>query len=112
MEAANSCTKEKRKRDIEKNYPVKQFAKKLRRLADCVEQGKKFRIQIAGERISILDLPLPLSTLNTSAASGRASGKTFVTSRCKNSCFFVEGFKFQISKSYLPPKWRRQTLPS
>ena len=45
--------KKKRKRDIEKNYPVKQFVKKLRRLADCIEQGKKFQIQVAGERISI-----------------------------------------------------------
>ncbi|MBI5295520.1 MAG: amphi-Trp domain-containing protein [Chloroflexi bacterium] len=45
--------KKKRKRDIEKNYPVKQFVKKLRRLADCIEQGKKFQIQVAGERVSI-----------------------------------------------------------
>jgi amphi-Trp domain-containing protein len=43
----------KRKRDIEKNYPVKQFVKKLRRLADCIEQGRKFQIQVAGERVSI-----------------------------------------------------------
>ena len=45
--------KKKRKRDIEKNYPVKQFVKKLRRLADCIEQGQKFQIQVAGERISV-----------------------------------------------------------
>ena len=45
--------KKKRKRDIEKNYPVKQFVKKLRRLADCIEQGQKFQIQVAGERIYI-----------------------------------------------------------
>lgn len=43
--------KKRRKRDIEKNYPVKQFIKKLRRLADCIEQGQKFQIQVAGERI-------------------------------------------------------------
>jgi amphi-Trp domain-containing protein len=43
----------KRKRDIEKNYPVKQFVKKLRRLADCIEQGLRFQIQVAGERVSI-----------------------------------------------------------
>jgi amphi-Trp domain-containing protein len=41
------------KRDIEKNYPVKQFVKKLRRLADCIEQSQIFRIQVAGERISV-----------------------------------------------------------
>ena len=45
--------KKKRKRDIEKNYSVKQFVKKLRRLADCIEQGQKFQIQVAGERIYI-----------------------------------------------------------
>ena len=45
--------KKKRKRDIEKNYPVNQFVKKLRRLADCIEQGQKFQIQVAGERIYI-----------------------------------------------------------
>jgi len=43
----------KRKRDIEKNYPNRQFAKKLRRLADCIEKGNRFRIQVAGERILI-----------------------------------------------------------
>jgi amphi-Trp domain-containing protein len=46
--------KQKRsKRDIEKTYPMKQFIDKLRRLADCLEQGKRFRIQIAGERLSV-----------------------------------------------------------
>ena len=45
--------KKKRKRDIEKNYPRNQFVKKLRRLADCIEQGQNFQIQVAGERISI-----------------------------------------------------------
>ncbi len=45
--------KKRRKRDIEKNYLVKQFLKKLRRLADCIEQGKKFQIHVAGERIYI-----------------------------------------------------------
>jgi hypothetical protein len=43
--------KEKAKRDIEKGYSTKQMVPKLRRLADCLEQGKRFQIQIAGERI-------------------------------------------------------------
>ena len=43
----------KRKRDIEKNYPAKQFAIKLRRLADCIEKGNRFRLQVAGERIVV-----------------------------------------------------------
>ena len=45
--------RKKTKRDIVKAYPTKQFIAKLRRLADCLEQGKKFRIQIAGERVYI-----------------------------------------------------------
>jgi hypothetical protein len=32
---------------------VKQFVKKLRRLADYIEQGRKFHIQVAGVRVSI-----------------------------------------------------------
>ena len=44
---------ERPKRDIEANYPTRQFVAKLRRLADCMEQGKQFRIQVAGERITI-----------------------------------------------------------
>jgi amphi-Trp domain-containing protein len=43
----------KEKRDIEKSYPVKQFVQKLRRLADAIESGKRFQIQIAGERIFV-----------------------------------------------------------
>ena len=40
-------------RDIEKDYPLGQFAEKLRRLADAIEAGERFEIQIAGERISV-----------------------------------------------------------
>ena len=40
-------------RDIEKDYSPKQFVAKLRRLADCIEGGKRFQIQVAGERISV-----------------------------------------------------------
>jgi amphi-Trp domain-containing protein len=40
-------------RDYEKGYPVRQFVAKLRRLADCIEQGKGFRLQVDGERITI-----------------------------------------------------------
>lgn len=48
-----SAKTKKRKRDIEKKYTAQQFAIKLRRLADCIENGNQFRIQIAGERITI-----------------------------------------------------------
>ena len=43
----------KGKRDIEKEYSVKETVAKLRRLAECLETGKPFRIQIEGERIHI-----------------------------------------------------------
>jgi hypothetical protein len=33
-------------RGIEKGYSVKQMVAKLRRLADCLEQGKRFQIQV------------------------------------------------------------------
>ncbi len=46
---------QKKDRDIEKTYSVKDFVAKLRRLADALEQGKKFNIQIAGERIYVPD---------------------------------------------------------
>ncbi len=45
--------KKRHKRDIEKNYHPEQFVKKLRRLADCIEKGRRFQIQVAGERIYI-----------------------------------------------------------
>ena len=40
-------------RDIEKGYSVKQALAKLRRLVNCIEQGKPYRIQVAGERINV-----------------------------------------------------------
>jgi amphi-Trp domain-containing protein len=43
----------KEDRDIEKDYPTAEFVAKLRRLADSLESGSKFEIQIAGERIYV-----------------------------------------------------------
>ena len=43
----------KEERDIEKTYTTKQMVAKLRRLADSLENGKQYKIQIAGEKISI-----------------------------------------------------------
>ncbi len=48
-----AARKRSARRDIEKDYLSKQFVAKLRRLADCIEQGKRFRIQVAGERIVV-----------------------------------------------------------
>lgn len=40
-------------RDIERTYTPKQFAAKLRRLADAIEQQRAFTIQVAGESMRI-----------------------------------------------------------
>lgn len=44
---------EKTERDIEKVYSLEDFVAKLRRLADALEAGKRFEIQVAGERIYV-----------------------------------------------------------
>jgi len=43
----------KPERDLEKTYPIDEFIAKLRRLADCLEAGEQFEIQIAGERVYV-----------------------------------------------------------
>ncbi len=43
----------KPERDVEKGYPKADFVAKLRRLADAIENGERFEIQIAGERIYV-----------------------------------------------------------
>jgi amphi-Trp domain-containing protein len=43
----------KKARDVEKTYTAKQFVAKLRRLADAIENGQRFRIQVGGERVSV-----------------------------------------------------------
>ncbi|MGB5987157.1 MAG: amphi-Trp domain-containing protein [Desulfobacterales bacterium] len=43
----------KKDRDVEKTYSTKQMVSKLRRLADCLEHDKPFRIQLAKERIQV-----------------------------------------------------------
>lgn len=45
--------KKTKPRDIEKTYTKSEFIKKLRRLADSLEKGNKFSIQVAGEKINI-----------------------------------------------------------
>jgi amphi-Trp domain-containing protein len=40
-------------RDIERGYPTDEVVAKLRRLADALESGTAFRIQIAGERVRV-----------------------------------------------------------
>lgn len=43
----------KPERDVEKAYPTHEFVAKLRRLADALEQGERFEIRIAGERVYV-----------------------------------------------------------
>lgn len=40
-------------RDVEREYSTPEVVAKLRRLADALETGAPFRIQIAGERIRV-----------------------------------------------------------
>ena len=40
-------------KDVEKAYSNKGVAAKLRRLADALEQGRTFEIQVAGERVRV-----------------------------------------------------------
>lgn len=40
-------------RDIEKNVPVTQFVDTLRRLADALEAGEPFRIQVQKRRFTV-----------------------------------------------------------
>jgi amphi-Trp domain-containing protein len=49
----STASPKKRDRDIEKDYPLPQFIEKLRRLADALENGERFEIQIANERVSV-----------------------------------------------------------
>lgn len=40
-------------RDVERGYSVQEFVAKLRRLADALESGEPFRIQVAGTRVNV-----------------------------------------------------------
>jgi amphi-Trp domain-containing protein len=39
--------------EVEKGYSNKQTAEKLRRLAEAIEQGNAFEIQVSGQRIYV-----------------------------------------------------------
>ncbi|MEQ1860618.1 MAG: amphi-Trp domain-containing protein [Chthoniobacteraceae bacterium] len=49
----NQKTPRKKNRDLEKVYPAADFVAKLRRLADALEAGKSFTIQVGGERLHV-----------------------------------------------------------
>ena len=39
--------------DVERSYTPAQTADKLRRIADAIEAGKSFRLQVAGNRLRV-----------------------------------------------------------
>ena len=39
--------------DVERSYTPAQTADKLRRIADAIEEGKSFRLQVAGNRLRV-----------------------------------------------------------
>jgi amphi-Trp domain-containing protein len=43
----------KKSRDVERIVNRRQFATKLRRLADSIDNDEPFRIQVAGERVTV-----------------------------------------------------------
>jgi amphi-Trp domain-containing protein len=43
----------KRSRDVERIVDRRRFATKLRRLADSIDKDEPFRIQVAGERVTV-----------------------------------------------------------
>lgn len=51
--AVRKTTRRPTARDLERDYSPRQFAGKLRRLADALEAGRGFTIQVAGERLRI-----------------------------------------------------------
>ncbi|MBE7416942.1 MAG: amphi-Trp domain-containing protein [Ideonella sp.] len=50
---ANPLTRRPRRRDVTQAYPKAAFVAKLRRLADAIERGERFALQIAGERLYV-----------------------------------------------------------
>jgi len=39
--------------DLEQSYTNKETARKLRRIADAIEAGRSFRVQINGHRVTV-----------------------------------------------------------
>src|SRR5215217_8033423 len=63
---------EKPDRDVEKIYSTSEFVAKLRRLADALETGERFEIQVAGERVYV---PAANLAIKCAAHSGSNVGR-------------------------------------
>ena len=60
---------EKQNRDVEKVYSTSEFVSKLRRLADALETGRRFEIQVAATASSSSNSSI-LSANTSQASSG------------------------------------------
>jgi hypothetical protein len=58
---------EKQNRDVERVYSTSEFVAKLRRLANAIEAGERFEIQVAGERVTC---PLVQSSVSNTNERG------------------------------------------
>jgi hypothetical protein len=94
--------KKKAKRDIEKGYTTKQMVAKLRRLADCLERGKRFQIQIAGERILV-----PAATFNIEHGRGSTMEEVEFQFKLKHEWLTVL-YVFKITRQRVPVEEDRE----
>ena len=84
-------------RDVEKGYSNAEFASKLRRLADCVESGENFEIQVAG------------GTAHTSLRSRKAFSGAFVSTstvsrgRITVDMGFMAALTLSVPPDVMPP---------
>ena len=51
-------------RDIEKDYPLAEFVAKLRRLAEAIENGKQFEIQVRASASTCRCAPVTTSSMS------------------------------------------------
>lgn len=83
----------KEERDIEKGYTTSEFVAKLRRLADALETGERFEIQIAGERIYVRHVRNATSSMsamtNRKKLNSRSNGR--MTDRPSNMARELQG---------------------
>lgn len=68
--------------DVERSYTPVQTADKLRRIADAIETGKSFRLQVAGNRIRV---PTDCEIEIEMQADGEGAGEIEIEIKWKRS---------------------------